>query len=232
MMGRALEIYRLLKEGLKLPELPSLFKDPFQVLVITVISQNTNDLNTERAYRRLEARGLLKPEAILEASLEELEDSLRVAGLYRSKAKRLKEIAKQVLENYGGDLSRLFSMPLEEARKRLLDLPGVGFKTADVLLLFCGRKPVIPIDTHVSRAAKRLGLASARAGYEEVRLSLQALYPPDPELYLDLHLLLISLGRKFCRARKPLCAKCPLRQLCPSSSASGPPQPYSLSAHS
>lgn len=217
-MERAAEIYRALKECFEPPELPSLFKDPFQVLVITVISQNTNDVNTERAYRRLEERGLLSPEAVLKASVEELEEALRVAGLYRNKARRLKELAKRVLEEYGGDLSKVLSMPLEEARRRLLELPGVGFKTADVLLLFCGRRPVIPVDTHVSRTAKRLGLADARAGYEGVRLSLQSLYPPDPELYLDLHLLLISLGRRYCKARRPLCAECPLRGLCPSAS--------------
>jgi len=217
-MKRADEVYRVLKESLQPPELPSLFKDPFQVLVITVISQNTNDVNTDRAYRRLEAKGLTTPEAILKASVEEVEDALRVAGLYRNKARRLKELARRVIEDYGGDLSKLLSLPLEEARRRLLELPGVGFKTADVVLLFCGRKPVIPVDTHVSRTAKRLGFADEGAGYEEVRLSLQALYPPSPELYLDVHLLLISLGRRFCKARKPLCGECPLRQLCPSAS--------------
>lgn len=215
-MNRAAEVYRVLKENFQLPELPSLFRDPFQVLVITVISQNTNDVNTDRAYRRLEAKGLVTPRAILEASLEELEDALRVAGLYRNKARRLKELARRVVEDYGGDLSKLFSLPLEEARRRLLELPGVGFKTADVILLFCGRKPVIPIDTHVNRTAKRLGFADSKAGYEEVRLSLQELYPPSPELYLDIHLLLISLGRRFCKAKKPLCGECPLRSLCPS----------------
>jgi endonuclease III len=222
MTPRAAEIYRLLKENLELPSFPSIFRDPFQVLVITVISQNTNDLNTERAYRNLEARGLISPEAIHRASLEELEDALRVAGLYRNKARRLKELADRVLEEFGGDLSKLLSMPLEEARRRLLELPGVGFKTADVILLFCGGKPVIPIDTHVNRTAKRLGLARAEAGYEEVRLSLQKLYPLDARLYLELHLLLISLGRRFCKARRPLCEACPLREACPSAALNRP----------
>ncbi|RLF09646.1 MAG: endonuclease III [Thermoprotei archaeon] len=219
MTSRASEIYRVLKENFERPVLPSLFKDPFQVLVITVISQNTNDLNTERAYRNLEERGLLSPEAVLKASVEELEDALRVAGLYRNKARRLKELAEVTMEEYGGDLSKLLELPLEEARRRLLELPGVGYKTADVVLLFCGRRPVIPVDTHVNRTAKRLGLASPRAGYEEVRLSLQSLYPSDPELYLDLHLLLISLGRKYCKAGRPLCDRCPLSHLCPSASS-------------
>jgi len=210
--ARALAIYEELKRRFKRPELPNLFKDPFQVLVITIISQNTNDKNTLRAYANLEAKGLVDPKSILEASEEELQEALKVAGLYRNKARKLKELASMVMEEYGGDLRRILDLPLEEARAKLLALPGVGYKTADVVLLFCAGKPVIPVDTHVNRTAKRLGFVDEEAGYEEVRLSLQRYYPP--EYYLDLHLLLISLGREYCKAGKPLCERCPLRTYC------------------
>ena len=102
-----------------------------------------------------------------------------------------------------------------EARKELMLLPGVGPKTADVVLLFAAKKPTVPVDTHVNRVSRRLGLAPAKGGdYEVVRQSLQSSY--DPQDYLAVHVLLISHGRKFCRARFPFCDICPLNELCPS----------------
>jgi len=108
----------------------------------------------------------------------------------------------------------VLSLPFEEARESLMQLPGVGPKTADVVLLFCAEKPTIPVDTHVNRVSKKLGLAPANGDYETIRKSLQSLY--NPEDYLAVHLLLISLGRKYCRARNPLCKQCPVNSLCPS----------------
>jgi endonuclease-3 len=95
-----------------------------------------------------------------------------------------------------------------------LTLPGVGPKTADVVLLFSAGKSTIPVDTHVNRISKRLGFSSAKADYEEVRASLQSLYAPED--FLAVHLLLIMLGRKYCRALRPVCIQCPVSNLCPS----------------
>lgn len=97
-----------------------------------------------------------------------------------------------------------------------MELPGVGPKTADVVLLFSENQPTIPVDTHVNRVSKRLGLAPADGGYEEARLSLQSLF--EPKDYLAVHLLLIALGRKYCKARKPRCPNCPVNTYCPSNS--------------
>ncbi|MGD0495663.1 MAG: hypothetical protein ABSB28_06445 [Candidatus Bathyarchaeia archaeon] len=106
------------------------------------------------------------------------------------------------------------SKPLDEAREGLLQLPGVGPKTADVLLLFSAKKPTVPVDTHVNRVSKRLGLAPRVADYETVRGALQSIY--DPKDYLAVHTLLILHGRKYCKAKTPLCKECPLARLCPS----------------
>jgi endonuclease-3 len=108
------------------------------------------------------------------------------------------------------------SLPLEEVRKTLMELPGVGPKTADVVLLFASGKPTIPVDTHVNRVAKRLSLAPKTGDYETVRRSLQLLYRQED--YLAVHVLFIALGRRYCRARNPLCQKCPLNEICPSKS--------------
>ncbi len=105
-------------------------------------------------------------------------------------------------------------MPVEKARKALMAFIGVGPKTADVVLLFSANKPTVPVDTHVNRVSKRLGLAPTLGGYEVVRLSLQEYFPPKD--YLAVHLLLIALGRKFCKAHNPLCPQCPVNTYCSS----------------
>jgi endonuclease-3 len=148
------------------------------------------------------------------AEISQLEECLKVAGLYRSKAKAIKQTSKIILEKFYSNLEPILSLPFEEARKTLLQLPGVGPKTADVVLLFCSEKPTIPVDTHVNRVAKRLGLAPANGDYEIIRKHLQSLY--NQKDYLAVHVLLILLGRNHCRARNPLCKQCPVNTLCPS----------------
>jgi endonuclease-3 len=153
-------------------------------------------------------------EVLANAETSQIEECLRVAGLYRNKAKTIKKLSKIILEEFHGTLNPILSLPFEEARKTLLKLPGVGPKTADVLLLFCSEKPTIPVDTHVNRVAKRLGLAPQKGNYETVRQSLQSIY--DPKDYLSVHILLILLGRKYCKAKNPLCKDCPVNVFCPS----------------
>ncbi|KPV62447.1 MAG: G/T mismatches repair enzyme [Candidatus Bathyarchaeota archaeon BA2] len=212
--NRATEILRILQDNFSIPRWASSTRDPFQTLIITVLSQATADKNTARAFENLSRRFSITPEALAEASVEEIEKAIRVGGLYRNKSRVIKAISRVILEQFNGSLDFIHSLPLGEARKILLSILGVGPKTADVVLLFCAGKPTIPIDTHVYRVSKRLGLAPPKADYEEVRRALEDLYPPED--YLHVHLLLISLGRKYCKARKPLCKPCPVNMLCPS----------------
>jgi endonuclease-3 len=188
--------------------------NPFETLIVTILSQNTNSRNTEKAFERLSNDFRIDPETLAKAHVEQLEASLKVAGLYRNKAKTIKKVSRIVVEEYHNDLKQVLSKPLDEARRELMLLPGVGPKTADVVLLFAAKKATVPVDTHVNRVSKRLGLAPAKGDYEVVRESLQSLY--DPRDYLAIHVLLISHGRKFCKARLPSCDVCPLNELCPS----------------
>jgi endonuclease-3 len=110
-------------------------------------------------------------------------------------------------------LESILTQPVEEARKILMEPPGVGPKTADVVLLFSEGKPTIPVDTHVNRVSKRLGLAPHKGGYEDVRSSLQSIFKPKD--YLLVHLLLIAHGRKTCSAYNPKCGQCTIRIYCP-----------------
>ena len=142
-----------------------------------------------------------------------------MAGLYRNKARVIKKISGIILGDFGGSLNFIFKLPLEQAREKLIGLPGVGPKTADVVLLFSAKKPTLPVDTHVNRVSKRLRLVDTKADYEGVRKGLQQFF--DPKDYYAVHVSLILLGRKCCRARKPLCNQCPVNQLCPSGHIEG-----------
>ena len=209
---RAEKILRILRKTFKLPKWISSERDPFKTLITTIISQNTADRNTARAFEKLSKHFEIKPEVLANAEIRQLEKCLKVAGLYKNKAKTIRKVSRVILEKFHGDLKSVLSLSFEEARESLMQLPGVGPKTADVVLLFCAEKPTIPVDTHVNRVSKKLGLAPANGDYETIRKSLQSLY--NPEDYLAVHLLLISLGRKYCRARNPLCKQCPVNSLC------------------
>jgi endonuclease-3 len=212
--ARAMAILRTLRKTFAIPKWITSTEDPFRTLVVTMISQNTTDRNTARAFENLSNRFKITPEVLANAQTRQIEQCLKVAGLYRNKAKTIKNTSKIIWDQFHGDLKQILSLPLEEARKELMQLPGVGPKTADVVLLFSARKPTIPVDTHVYRVSKRLGMAAEKSGHETVRAALQTLY--DPKDYLFVHVLLILQGRRYCRARNPLCKECPISSLCPS----------------
>jgi endonuclease-3 len=207
-------ILSTLKDTLPLPKLVKVGADPYETLVVTIMSQNTADTNTERAYQKLSMRFKISPEVLAEAEIGEIEDCIRVAGLYQSKARAIHEASKIILEKFGGNLNVVLSLPVEEARRTLMEMPGVGPKTADVVLMFSAGKPTIPVDTHVNRVSKRLGLAPAKGDYEAIRRSLQSHYQPSD--YALVHMLLISHGRKTCKAQNPQCSACPVSGVCPS----------------
>lgn len=213
--NRATEILRILKKDFALPAWTRRPREPFHTLIRTVLSQATTSTNASRAFENLSGRFPISPDALAEAEENEIEQAIRVAGLYRNKSKVIKALSCAVLEKHKGSLDFIRSLPLEEVRRTLMSLPGVGPKTADVVLLFSARRPTIPVDTHVRRVSKRLGLAPADADYENVRKALQSAYPPTD--YLSVHLLLIALGRKYCKARRRVCGPCPVNTLCSSS---------------
>ena len=210
---RTTEILRILKRSFPVPEPPVLAGDPFKVLVRTIISQSTAETNTRRAYENLSRRLSVTPEVLAEADIKMVEDALRVAGLYRNKSRTMVEVSSLIVKEFNGSLDFIHSLPLDEARQKLMGLPGVGPKTADIVLLFSGKRPTLPIDTHVARVAKRLGLVPSKAGYEGIRGGLQSLYQPDE--YYNVHMVFIALGRRFCKALKPNHVSCPVARLCP-----------------
>jgi len=210
---RANKILQILKGRFALPEWTGSTREPFQTLIRTVLSQATNDRNRDRAFKNLSKKHAITPKALAVANVKEIEDAIRVGGLHRNKSRRIKELSKVVLERFNGSLDFVYSDPLEEARSKLMSIPGVGPKTADIVLLFSAKKPTVPVDTHVYRVSKRLRLAPLKGDYEEIRRSLESFYAPEE--YLPIHLLLISLGRTYCKARNPMHKPCSVRVLCP-----------------
>jgi len=188
---------------------------PFQTLIHTILSQNTNDRNSTAAMRKLRKRYRITPKVLARARVSDVARCIRSAGLYRSKAPRIIEVSRIIDSDYAGRLTQILKLPYDQAKEKLTAMPGVGPKTADILLAFAGQHRVVPVDTHIARVSKRLGIAAANADYEKIRLALENLIPAINRV--QLHLSLIAFGRAICKAPKPRCAICPLSRFCPSS---------------
>jgi endonuclease-3 len=186
--------------------------DPVSELVSTILSQNTNDVNRDVAFDRLQAR-LPTWEMVRDADVEEVIEAIRPAGLANQKGPRIQE-SLQIITQERGELSLDFlaDWPVEEAKSWLTEIKGVGPKTAAIVLLFSLGRPAFPVDTHVHRVTKRLGLIGTRVSREKAHVKLEHLVPP--EAYFVFHLNLIRHGRQVCASRKPRCQDCSLRDLC------------------
>jgi endonuclease-3 len=193
--------------------------DPLAELVLTVLSQSTNDRNRDVAYLRLRAC-LPTWEAVRDAPVAAVEEAIRPGGISRVKSRRIQSILQAVSEPSGElSLDWLAHAPLEEARAYLTELPGVGRKTAACVLLFAYGRREVPVDTHVSRVGTRLGLLRAGAPFAELHDQMLALTPPGEEL--ELHVNLLRHGRRTCHARGPACGTCALARMCPSRGLQG-----------
>jgi len=188
--------------------------DPLDELVLTVLSQHTSDLNAERAYESLRRAFPGSWSAVVEAGEGAVADAIRSGGLANSKAPRIRAILREVREREGAyDLSRLGGMSDADARDYLMTLPGIGPKTAAVVLSFALGRDAMPVDTHVHRVTKRLGLIPPTANAEKADRVLHDLVPDG--LRTPMHVGFIRLGREICKAPTPRCLQCPLRDLCP-----------------
>ena len=185
--------------------------DPTETLIGTILSANTTDVNSGRAFGRLMQLG--DWETIRTAPLPQIIDAIRPAGMYNQKGPHIVATLERLHGERGGyDLSDLATMPVDEAIGFLTSLPGVGRKTASIVLLFCFNRGAFPVDTHIQRITQRLGLSGPTASPDAVQRLWQALLPP--ENYYALHLNLIRLGREICTARVPRCLICPLQDMC------------------
>lgn len=191
-------------------------RPPLDELILTILSQNTNDRNRDRAFSALVER-FPHWQDVLSSSREELEKVISPAGLGPTKSRRIWRILLDIPGPDGGNggesLGDICHLSREKARERLTSLKGVGPKTAACVLLFSCGIPAFPVDTHIFRVCRRLGILKPGADRVKAhRILEQFFYEKD---YLDVHLNMIRLGREICRPRNPLCTACPLGDICP-----------------
>ncbi len=208
---KALAVYNRLLEAFGSPiwQNPD---PPVDVLVSTILSQNTNDINRDRAYQSLRRR-FPTWEEVRDADTRQVIAAIQVAGLANQKGPRIQAVLREISAQRGAlDLNFLSEMPLEQALAWLTQFNGVGPKTAAIVLLFSLGRPAFPVDTHIYRVTGRIGLRPEKISVEQAHIFLTDLFPP--ETYYPAHLNLIRLGREICHARKPDCPICPVNDLC------------------
>jgi len=194
---RIIEEYR--KE--KMPE--HVRDDPFRVLIGCILSQRTKDETTDAAYHRLFSR-FSGPEDLARANPAEIEKLIYPVGFYRTKAKTIVKAARYILEEFGGRVPDRF--------EDLVKIPGIGRKCANIVLAYAFGKPAIPVDTHVFRVAKRLGIVSEKAKPEDVEEALKEVVPRD--YWVAVNHALVRFGRAVCRPVGPRCDECPFKDVC------------------
>lgn len=178
-------------------------EDPFKILIGAILSHRTKDEMTDKAYNAL-FKKYKSIKSLANAPVREIERLIKPVGFYRVKAKRIKQVAKIISEKYGGVVPR--------DREELMKLPGVGDKTADIVLSFGYGLPEIAIDTHVETIAKRLGIADERDGYAEIKNKLEEITPLEKRSRLNS--ILVPFGKEICRKPRPRCDICPINRFC------------------
>ena len=221
--ARVLRIRDRLREVYGIPRMAP-HERPLDELVLTVLSQSTNDRNRDVAFLRLRERFAAPGEAmdyaaILAAPVSVVEEAIRPGGISKVKSARIQAILAAISSSARDppdqlSLAWMRDAPVEQSRAYLCALPGVGRKTAACVLLFSYGLPDIPVDTHVSRVGTRLGLFRPGAPFEELHDQMLALTPPGDEL--EFHVNLLRHGRRTCHARNPACEECALARMCPS----------------
>ena len=210
------ELEKLYHNEAKQPELGH--DEPLDGLILTVLSQNTNDKNRDAAFKRLKNKfpawdDLAERQAQAMRGLRELEEAIRPAGLAPTKSRRILDILEIIKKDFGEySIKELANRERNEIRKYLTSLPGVGAKTAACVMMFDLKVPAFPVDTHITRITKRTGLAEKNLAPDEISEMLEKIIPE--KRFLGGHINLIEHGRKICKAQKPLCEKCKINSYC------------------
>ncbi|MCX6093290.1 MAG: hypothetical protein NTY63_00495 [Candidatus Bipolaricaulota bacterium] len=187
--------------------------DPWEVCVGAILTQRVAWRNAEAALSRLRRTNLLSPTALSLAPIEAIAEAIRPALFYNAKAKKLKALAKAVIENWGGDPATMRDEPPDAVRTALLGIHGVGSETADAILLYVAKQPTFVADRYALRLFERLGWSSAGTRYEAVRAAVMAAWPADADAHGELHALIVRHGKERCGS-SPTCSGCPLLPIC------------------
>ena len=189
----------------------------FEIMVGAVLTQNTSWNNVESAIENLRDVDALSIGAIHQMSDEELAETIRPAGYYRLKARRLKNLVTMVVQQHDGSLDSLFGQATDDLREQLLRVNGIGPETADSIALYAAEKPTFVVDAYTARVFKRHGWLEPEAGYYEIQQRFHDDLPRDDvPLFQEYHALIVQVGKRFCKPQ-PMCDECPLLDLLPPS---------------
>jgi endonuclease-3 len=213
LQAKALVVYqRLTEKHGERPLKPR--REPMHELISTMLSHRTTQQNEQIAYDEMRRR-FKTWEAVRDAPLPELIDAIKTSNFPEVKAPNVQAALRQIIEERGeANIDFLREMPVEEALAWLTSLPGVGIKTATLVLLFCFHKPVLPVDTHVHRVSQRVGLIGPKVNPTAAHPLLLNLLPTDPYILFNFHVSLLLHGQKICVWKAPRCEKCPLTDIC------------------
>lgn len=187
----------------------------FEVAVGAILTQNTAWSNVEKAITNLKEAKVLSPRELLDLDRSRLEELIKPSGFFRQKADYLQIFCKVLVEQFDGEVTLLCQGPLEEARKRLLALKGIGAETADSILLYAAQRPSFVVDAYTRRIFGRLTLLQGNESYQTIRSMFMQALPAETALYNEYHALLVHLAKTLCRKQQPLCSGCPLLNACP-----------------
>jgi endonuclease-3 related protein len=184
----------------------------FEIITGAILTQNTSWANVEKAIANLKSADCLTPEKLYHLDVSELAEFIRPAGYYNIKTKRLKNFINWLFENYDGRLTNLETVDTDQLRAELLAINGIGFETADSILLYAFERPVFVVDTYTARIAFRHQIIEPDANYEQLRELFQSNLTEDTQLFNEYHALLVRVGKEFCKP-KARCPGCPLEKL-------------------
>jgi endonuclease-3 related protein len=193
---------------------------PFEVCLGAILTQRTSWRNVEKALDRLRRRGRLSYEGLRGIPPTRLGPWIRPAGFFRVKARRASAFVRFIGREYAGRVEEMSREGVEGARRKLLEVPGIGPETADSILLYAAGLPVFVVDAYTRRVFSRLGVISGRESYDTIQQLFTLHIPESVALYNDYHAQIVALGKAFCR-RRPLCPDCPLVDLCPKKGVKG-----------
>lgn len=187
------------------------FKDPFEISVSAILVQLSRWEVVSSAINKLRKNGLLNPHALAEAPIEKIEELTRGVGFRKSKAKTLKEFSQLIIRH--GGWGTFMDRDLIKVREDLLRVRGIGYETADTMLLFAGNKLVLPVSRLTKRVLARVGI-ELPSDYVRAQRILEESIPSSLSAYKLFHAGLVSISKRYCKVKKPLCCECPLNHLC------------------
>jgi len=189
-------------------------ESPFEVIVGAILTQSVAWSNVEKAIAALKQSGLLTPDRLAQAPIEEIAVLIQPCLYYNEKAKKLKAFSGFLEDRYSNNLSSLLSLDIPCLRQELLSVWGIGEETADAIILYAAKKPSFVVDTYTRRILQRLGIIDEKSTYAGIRNLVMKSLPADVPLYNEYHALLVRHGKERCRSRQPACKDCPLSTLC------------------